>query len=257
MSTAERTSARSRSPISRRGCQLMWLQEAYIMELWGERPYIKRTRLLSPQSRSKKNSLLSFYFLALMSSLSFSVFAWTLRLWSTWDLKPVREIIFPKSNKPIVRYAVHAHHACYTLQVFVRLPYVFYLLGYKTGFGVEGFCITLAHSPDSPVMSCLASSGSDFPLEKYPPTPWITVVDVYPDNSCCLVLLSAHVISTLIQITLLFVFSLTFSCDGHHLYTTNSEGTVIAWCRRDQQRMKLPMFYSFLSTYAAGWKSAP
>ncbi|MCI4376677.1 hypothetical protein PGIGA_G00191140 [Pangasianodon gigas] len=70
------------------------------------------------------------------------------RLWSTWDLKPVREITFPKSNKPIV--------------------------------------------------------------------------------------------------------SLTFSCDGHHLYTTNSEGTVIAWCRRDQQRMKLPMFYSFLSTYAAG-----
>ncbi|XP_053476690.1 lysosomal-trafficking regulator isoform X6 [Ictalurus furcatus] len=70
------------------------------------------------------------------------------RLWSTWDLKPVREITFPKSNKPIV--------------------------------------------------------------------------------------------------------SLTFSCDGHHLYTTNCEGTVIAWCRRDQQRMKLPMFYSFLSTYAAG-----
>ncbi|XP_060781470.1 lysosomal-trafficking regulator isoform X4 [Neoarius graeffei] len=70
------------------------------------------------------------------------------RLWSTWDLKPVREITFPKSNKPIV--------------------------------------------------------------------------------------------------------SLTFSCDGHHLYTTNSEGIVMAWCRRDQQRMKLPMFYSFLSTYAAG-----
>ncbi|XP_063047649.1 lysosomal-trafficking regulator isoform X3 [Engraulis encrasicolus] len=70
------------------------------------------------------------------------------RLWSTWDLKPVREITFPKSNKPIV--------------------------------------------------------------------------------------------------------SLTFSCDGHHLYTANSEGTVIAWCRRDQQRMKLPMFYSFLSSYAAG-----
>ncbi|XP_027006009.2 lysosomal-trafficking regulator isoform X2 [Tachysurus fulvidraco] len=70
------------------------------------------------------------------------------RLWSTWDLKPVREITFPKSNKPIL--------------------------------------------------------------------------------------------------------SLTFSCDGHHLYTTNTEGMVIAWCRRDQQRMKLPMFYSFLSTYAAG-----
>uniref|UniRef100_A0A9J8AI02 Lysosomal trafficking regulator n=1 Tax=Cyprinus carpio carpio TaxID=630221 RepID=A0A9J8AI02_CYPCA len=70
------------------------------------------------------------------------------RLWSTWDLKPVREITFPKSNRPIR--------------------------------------------------------------------------------------------------------SLTFSCDGHHLYTTNSEGTVIAWCRRDQQRMKLPMFYSFLSSYAAG-----
>ncbi|XP_078069513.1 lysosomal-trafficking regulator isoform X3 [Mustelus asterias] len=70
------------------------------------------------------------------------------RLWSTWDLKPVREITFPKSNRPIV--------------------------------------------------------------------------------------------------------SLTFSCDGHHLYTANSDGTVIAWCRKDQQRMKLPMFYSFLSSYAAG-----
>uniref|UniRef100_A0A8C8SEP2 Lysosomal-trafficking regulator n=1 Tax=Pelusios castaneus TaxID=367368 RepID=A0A8C8SEP2_9SAUR len=70
------------------------------------------------------------------------------RLWSTWDLKPVREITFPKSNKPIV--------------------------------------------------------------------------------------------------------SLTFSCDGHHLYTANSDGTVIAWCRKDQQRLKLPMFYSFLSSYAAG-----
>ncbi|KAI4900261.1 hypothetical protein NFI96_016679 [Prochilodus magdalenae] len=70
------------------------------------------------------------------------------RLWSTWDLKPVREITFPKSNKPII--------------------------------------------------------------------------------------------------------SLTFSCDGHHLYTANSDGMVIAWCRRDQQRMKLPMFYSFLSSYAAG-----
>ncbi|KAG8444521.1 hypothetical protein GDO86_009617 [Hymenochirus boettgeri] len=70
------------------------------------------------------------------------------RLWSTWDLKPVREITFPKSNKPIV--------------------------------------------------------------------------------------------------------SLTFSCDGHHMYTANSEGTVIAWCRKDQQRLKLPMFYSFLSNYAAG-----
>ncbi|EHB18353.1 Lysosomal-trafficking regulator [Heterocephalus glaber] len=70
------------------------------------------------------------------------------RLWSTWDLKPVREITFPKSNKPIV--------------------------------------------------------------------------------------------------------SLTFSCDGHHLYTANSEGTVIAWCRKDQQRVKHPMFYSFLSSYGAG-----
>ncbi|XP_035260055.1 lysosomal-trafficking regulator-like isoform X3 [Anguilla anguilla] len=70
------------------------------------------------------------------------------RLWSTWDLKPVREVTFPKSNRPIV--------------------------------------------------------------------------------------------------------SLTYSCDGHHLYTANSDGTVIAWCRRDQQRMKLPMFYSFLSSYAAG-----
>ncbi|XP_043931740.1 lysosomal-trafficking regulator [Protopterus annectens] len=70
------------------------------------------------------------------------------RLWSTWDLKPVREITFPKSNKPII--------------------------------------------------------------------------------------------------------SLTFSCDGHHLYTANSEGTVIAWCRKDQQRLKLPMFFSFLSSYAAG-----
>nr|KAF6279925.1 lysosomal trafficking regulator [Myotis myotis] len=72
----------------------------------------------------------------------------TVRLWSTWDLKPVREITFPKSNKPIV--------------------------------------------------------------------------------------------------------SLTFSCDGHHLYTANSEGTVIAWCRKDQQRLKQPMFCSFLSSYAAG-----
>ncbi|XP_051880021.1 lysosomal-trafficking regulator isoform X2 [Pristis pectinata] len=70
------------------------------------------------------------------------------RLWSTWDLKPVREIIFPKSNRPIV--------------------------------------------------------------------------------------------------------SLTFSCDGHHLYTANIDGTVIAWCRKDQQRMKLPIFFSFLSSYAAG-----
>lgn len=70
------------------------------------------------------------------------------RLWSTWDLKPVREITFPKSSKPII--------------------------------------------------------------------------------------------------------SLTYSCDGHHMYTANSEGTVMAWCRRDQQRMKLPMFYSFLSSYAAG-----
>ncbi|XP_070590091.1 lysosomal-trafficking regulator isoform X2 [Erythrolamprus reginae] len=70
------------------------------------------------------------------------------RLWSTWDLKPVREITFSKSNKPIV--------------------------------------------------------------------------------------------------------SLTFSCDGHHLYTANNEGTVISWCRKDQQRLKLPMFYSFLSSYAAG-----
>lgn len=70
------------------------------------------------------------------------------RLWSTWDLKPVREITFPKSNKPII--------------------------------------------------------------------------------------------------------SLTFSCDGHHLYTANSDGTVIAWCRKDQQRVKQPMFYSFLSSYAAG-----
>ncbi|XP_077781904.1 lysosomal-trafficking regulator isoform X3 [Podarcis muralis] len=70
------------------------------------------------------------------------------RLWSTWDLKPVREITFSKSNKPIV--------------------------------------------------------------------------------------------------------SLTFSCDGHHLYTANNEGTVIAWCRKDQKPLKLPMFYSFLSSYAAG-----
>ncbi|XP_038616670.1 lysosomal-trafficking regulator isoform X2 [Tachyglossus aculeatus] len=70
------------------------------------------------------------------------------RLWSTWDLKPVREITFPKSNKPIV--------------------------------------------------------------------------------------------------------SLTFSCDGQHLYTANSDGTVIAWCRKDRQHLKQPMFYSFLSSYAAG-----
>lgn len=26
------------------------------------------------------------------------------RLWSTWDLKPVREITFSKSSKPIIRY---------------------------------------------------------------------------------------------------------------------------------------------------------
>ncbi len=62
-----------------------------------------------------------------------------------------------------------------------------------------------------------------------------------------------------VRVTWLMAFSsvsslsLTFSCDGHHLYTANSEGTVIAWCRRDQQRLKLPMFYSFLSSYAAGW----
>ncbi|XP_053461184.1 lysosomal-trafficking regulator isoform X1 [Nycticebus coucang] len=48
------------------------------------------------------------------------------------------------------------------------------------------------------------------------------------------------------------IISLTFSCDGHHLYTANSDGTVIAWCRKDQQRLKQPMFYSFLSSYAAG-----
>lgn len=48
--------------------------------------------------------------------------------------------------------------------------------------------------------------------------------------------------------------SLTFSCDGHHLFTANSDGNVIAWCRKDQQRLKLPMFYSFLSSYAAGWQ---
>uniref|UniRef100_A0A8C9TXB8 Lysosomal trafficking regulator n=1 Tax=Scleropages formosus TaxID=113540 RepID=A0A8C9TXB8_SCLFO len=70
------------------------------------------------------------------------------RLWSTWDLKPVRDITFPKSNRPVV--------------------------------------------------------------------------------------------------------SLTYSCDGHHLYTVNIDGTVIAWCRRDQQRLKLPMFHSFLSNYAVG-----
>uniref|UniRef100_A0A8B9TUQ6 Lysosomal trafficking regulator n=1 Tax=Anas platyrhynchos TaxID=8839 RepID=A0A8B9TUQ6_ANAPL len=48
------------------------------------------------------------------------------------------------------------------------------------------------------------------------------------------------------------IVSLTFSCDGHHLFTANSDGNVIAWCRKDQQRLKLPMFYSFLSSYAAG-----
>uniref|UniRef100_A0A663N122 Lysosomal trafficking regulator n=1 Tax=Athene cunicularia TaxID=194338 RepID=A0A663N122_ATHCN len=48
------------------------------------------------------------------------------------------------------------------------------------------------------------------------------------------------------------IISLTFSCDGHHLFTANSDGNVIAWCRKDQQRLKLPMFYSFLSSYAAG-----
>lgn len=30
------------------------------------------------------------------------------RLWSTWDLKPVREITFSKSSKPIIRYFIHA-----------------------------------------------------------------------------------------------------------------------------------------------------
>lgn len=29
--------------------------------------------------------------------------AFSFRLWSTWDLKPVREITFSKSAKPIVR----------------------------------------------------------------------------------------------------------------------------------------------------------
>uniref|UniRef100_A0A8C3CGE7 Lysosomal trafficking regulator n=1 Tax=Cairina moschata TaxID=8855 RepID=A0A8C3CGE7_CAIMO len=48
------------------------------------------------------------------------------------------------------------------------------------------------------------------------------------------------------------IVSLTFSCDGHHLFTANSDGNIIAWCRKDQQRLKLPMFYSFLSSYAAG-----
>ncbi|NWX87962.1 LYST regulator, partial [Nothoprocta pentlandii] len=48
------------------------------------------------------------------------------------------------------------------------------------------------------------------------------------------------------------IVSLTFSCDGHHLFTANSDGNVIGWCRKDQQRLKLPMFYSFLSSYAAG-----
>ncbi|NWX51324.1 LYST regulator, partial [Steatornis caripensis] len=48
------------------------------------------------------------------------------------------------------------------------------------------------------------------------------------------------------------IVSLTFSCDGHHLFTANSDGNVIAWCRKDQQRLKLPMFFSFLSSYAAG-----
>lgn len=95
------------------------------------------------------------------------------RLWSTWDLKPIREITFPKSNKPIIRY-----------------------------------------------VSCSA--------DYFPALPPMTMT-------------SSPV-----------VLSLTYSCDGHHLYTANSDGTVMAWCRRDQQRMKLPMFYSFLSSYAAG-----
>lgn len=56
-----------------------------------------------------------------------------------------------------------------------------------------------------------------------------------------------------VQMGFFFFYSLTFSCDGHHLYTANSDGTVIAWCRKDQQRLKQPMFYSFLSSYAAGW----
>ncbi|CAG09550.1 unnamed protein product, partial [Tetraodon nigroviridis] len=96
------------------------------------------------------------------------------RLWSTWDLKPVREITFSKSSKPIIRWAAA------TAAPFLRL------LGILTRVCV---CVCV---------------------------------------------------------------SLTYSCDGHHLYTANSEGTVMAWCRRDQQRMKLPMFYSFLSSYAAG-----
>lgn len=58
--------------------------------------------------------------------------------------------------------------------------------------------------------------------------------------------------SLYLSLSLSLSCSLTYSCDGHHLYTANSEGTVMAWCRRDQQRMKLPMFYSFLSSYAAG-----
>lgn len=60
--------------------------------------------------------------------------------------------------------------------------------------------------------------------------------------------------SLYLSLSLSLSCSLTYSCDGHHLYTANSEGTVMAWCRRDQQRMKLPMFYSFLSSYAAGWQ---
>ncbi|MBN3312843.1 LYST regulator, partial [Atractosteus spatula] len=116
------------------------------------------------------------------------------QLWSTWDLKPVREITFPKSNKPIV--------------------------------GLSSACL---HS-DS-----LAAGGR----------PWggaesARIQAVAPPGGLGHISLMSH------------YECLTYSCDGHHLYTANSEGTVIAWCRRDQQRMKLPMFYSFLSSYAAG-----
>ncbi|CAN0405213.1 unnamed protein product [Lampetra fluviatilis] len=49
----------------------------------------------------------------------------------------------------------------------------------------------------------------------------------------------------------LAVISLTFSCDGLHLFTVDSEGKVVAWCRRDHARSKPPLFYSFLGSFSA------
>ncbi|XP_016343394.1 lysosomal-trafficking regulator-like [Sinocyclocheilus anshuiensis] len=88
--------------------------------------------------------------------------------------------------------------------------------------------------------------------------PYSILISVSRDGTCILWDLNRSVLLRSLSRYVTFpksnrpIRSLTFSCDGHHLYTANSEGTVIAWCRRDQQRMKLPMFYSFLSSYAAG-----